>query len=103
LFVKALLGVMAKDSTHAAIIPPWPARFAHHLQDIRDRVIHIAMLMPIEMLRAHDDDEMRGDRSHPPTLRVCRYHHLNRSRQEQLFHNLPLGIAHPLMEECDAE
>ena len=38
---------------------------SHHLQEVRDGVVGVSMILPIEVLNSHDDDHVRSDGESP--------------------------------------
>ena len=52
------LGVMDENESNAIFIELRPPSTPHHLQDIRDREIYIALALPVKILCPLYDDEM---------------------------------------------
>mmetsp|Transcript_70197 Transcript_70197/g.198108 ORF Transcript_70197/g.198108 Transcript_70197/m.198108 type:complete len:1103 (-) Transcript_70197:287-3595(-) len=101
LLVVLLLRVLRQQHAHARLVDPGPARAAHHLQHVVDGVVHVAVLAAVELLRVHDDHEVRQHR-HPPAQLLRGHDDLDRARLEEPLYHGPLGGAEPLVEEAHA-
>ncbi len=52
LFVKVLLGVVYEDARDPPVVELGSAGAAHHLEDVGDGHVHVALLLPVVVLGA---------------------------------------------------
>ena len=63
--VEIFPSLLAHQDASAAFVDGGTACTTHHLKQIGDRVINVTMFLPFEILNAHDDDHVGGDRQTP--------------------------------------
>ena len=62
LLVKVFPSLLTHQYASAVLVLQRATRLAHHLQNIHDGVVDIAMFLALVELHAHDDDHMTGHR-----------------------------------------
>ena len=55
------LDIVDQYDCHSFVIVLWSPCSSHHLQDVGDRVVNVAMRLPVKELRPLDDDQMGGE------------------------------------------
>jgi hypothetical protein len=65
---EIFLGILTHQHALGVVVVDGPVGASNHLQDIRDRVVFVAVNLSVVELRVHDDDEMGGDVEAPGEL-----------------------------------
>ncbi len=66
LLVEVLLDIVNEDDGHALVIILGSPSTSHHLENIRDWIVNVAMGLPIIVLCSLDNHKM-GREVHPPS------------------------------------
>ena len=64
-FIKVFPCLLTHENTATVVILSRAAGFTHHLKDIHDRVVNVAMFLAFVELYAHDNDHVAGDGKAP--------------------------------------
>mmetsp|Transcript_717 Transcript_717/g.1490 ORF Transcript_717/g.1490 Transcript_717/m.1490 type:complete len:233 (+) Transcript_717:1662-2360(+) len=75
---------------------------AHHLQQVRHRVVRASRVAAVKVLRAHHHNQLAPQRGGPRHGRRA-HHHLDGPRLEQRLHRLPLRGEHALVQKRHPE
>lgn len=70
LLVKVLSSLLTHQHASTPVIFGWTTGPTHHLQDVHDRIVDIAMLLSFIELYTHDDDHVAGHRDAPRSVLV---------------------------------
>mmetsp|Transcript_112262 Transcript_112262/g.317542 ORF Transcript_112262/g.317542 Transcript_112262/m.317542 type:complete len:389 (+) Transcript_112262:1395-2561(+) len=99
LFIVLLLGVLCQEHAHARLVDAWSAGAAHHLQHVVDRVVHVPVLAAVELLRVHDDDQVR-QHGHAPAELLRGHEDLDGAGLEEPLDDGALRGAEALVQEA---
>ena len=81
LLVEVLACLLTHEYCATLLVLQWSACAAHHLQNIHDWVVDIAVLLALIGLDAHDDDHIAGNGKRPRSiLDDCMSAHIGRDR-----------------------
>mmetsp|Transcript_111441 Transcript_111441/g.322178 ORF Transcript_111441/g.322178 Transcript_111441/m.322178 type:complete len:958 (-) Transcript_111441:1198-4071(-) len=101
LLVVLLLRVLCQEDAHAGLIYARAAGATHHLEHVVDGVVDIAVLAAVELLRVHDNDEVRQHR-HAPSELLRGDEHLDGPGLEEALDHGALRCGEALVQEAHA-
>ena len=85
------LDIVNEDNGHAPVIILRSSRSPHHLENVSDGVVDVALRLPVEILRSLDDHQVGGE-VYPPGQRAGGYEHLNQYQDESPIMILQYGV-----------